>query len=124
MYADAPRVRITVDDKQPPYIINVNETVWLRCIAEGFPIPTIRWYENNALIPRQSFRSYNAPTHTPGKTVYTCEAKNYAGNMKNIAKANTTLQVKSTYVMCICYVHTYMSLLTIFLVDIRLYIRM
>ena len=72
-------------------MVNVGERLLLYCIAEGFPIPTIRWYENNVLIPRQSSPFYLVSTNVPLTTVYTCEARNNAGNMRNIVQANITI---------------------------------
>ena len=86
---DAPRV--TIDPPESPYTVNVGERLLLYCIAEGFPIPTIRWYEKNVLIPRQSSPFYLVSTNVPLTTVYTCEGRNIAGNMRNIARANITI---------------------------------
>ena len=86
---DAPRV--TIDPAESPYRVNVGKRLLLYCIAEGFPIPTIRWYKNNVLIPRQSSPFYLVSTNVPLTTVYTCEGRNNAGNMRNIARANITI---------------------------------
>ena len=86
---DAPRV--TIDPPESPYMVNVGERLLLYCIAEGFPIPTIRWYEHNVLIPRQSSPFYLVSTNVPLTTVYTCEGRNNAGNMRNIVQANITI---------------------------------
>ena len=94
MYLDAPR--ITIDPPQSPHMVNVGERLLLYCIAEGFPIPAIQWYKNYALIPQQSSQVYLASTDIPSTTVYTCEGKNNAGNIQNIARASITVIVKST----------------------------
>ena len=86
---DAPRV--TIVPPESPYTVNVGERLLLYCIAEGFPIPTIRWYENNVLIPRQSSPFYLVSTTVPLTTVYSCEGRNNAGNMRNIVQANITI---------------------------------
>ena len=91
-YADAPR--ITIDPLQSSHTVNVGERLLLYCIAEGYPIPTIQWYENNTLIPRQSSPFHLASTNAPGTTLYTCEAMNNAGNMINIARENIKVVVK------------------------------
>ena len=88
---DAPRV--TIDPAKSPYMVNVDERLLLYCIAEGLPIPTIRWYENNVLIPRQSSPFHPVSTKVPHTTVYTCEGRNNAGKMRNIARANITVIV-------------------------------
>jgi len=92
-YTDAPR--ITIDPPNSPHIIDVGERLPLLCIAEGKPIPTLQWYENNVPLPRQSSQVYLASTDIPSTTVYTCEGKNNAGNMKNIARASITVIVTS-----------------------------
>ena len=94
MFIDAPR--ITIDPPQSPHMVNVGERLLLYCIAEGFPIPTVQWYKNHALIPQYSSQVYLASTNTPSTTVYTCEGKNNAGNMQNTARASITVIVKST----------------------------
>ena len=91
MYLDAPRITIV-----SPHTVDVGERVLLYCIVEGFPIPTIQWYKNHTLIPQQSSQVYLASTDFPSTTVYTCEGKNNAGNMQNIARASITVIVKST----------------------------
>ena len=83
--------RVIIDPAKSPYRVNVGERLLLYCIAEGFPIPTIRWYKNNVLIPRQPSPFYLVSTNVPLTTVYTCEGRNYAGNMRNIARANITV---------------------------------
>ena len=78
-------------------MVFVGKTLFLYCIAEGFPIPTIHWYKNHTLIPEQASQVYLASTDTPGTTVYTCEGKNNAGSMENKAHANITVIVTSMY---------------------------
>ena len=78
--------------------VNIGDRLLLYCIAKGFPIPTIQWYENNTSIPQQSSPLYLASTDTPGTTVYTCEGKNNAGNMANIARANITVIVEGMWI--------------------------
>ena len=91
LHTDAPR--ITIDPPQSPHVVTVGDILLLHCMAKGFPIPTIQWYENNTPIPQQP--SPLASTDTPGTTIYTCEGKNKAGNMQNTARANVTVVVKS-----------------------------
>jgi len=97
MYTDAPRVRITPHG--PKYTVSVGTTLYLYCIAKGLPAPTIQWYENNTLIPQQTSPLHLVLTNIPHLTLYTCEAKNSAGNMENTAHANITVlvTVKSIY---------------------------
>ena len=76
-------------------MVNVGERLPLYCIAEGKPIPTIQWYENNVPLPQQSSQVYFVSTNIPSTTVYTCEGKNNAGNMENIAHASITVIVTS-----------------------------
>ena len=96
LHTDAPK--ITIDPPQSPHVVAVDDRLLLYCIAKGFPIPTIHWYENNTLIPQQSSPLYLASTDTPGTAVYTCEGKNNAGNMQNVAHASITVIVEGMYV--------------------------
>ena len=109
-YVDTPR--ISINPAQSPHMVSVGKTLLLYCIAEGFPIPTIKWYKNHILIPQQISQVYLASTDTPGTTVYTCEGENNAGNMKNKAHANITVIVESMYmpILDIC-IFTYTILL-------------
>ena len=102
MYTDAPR--ISINPFQSPYTVNVGERLLLYCKAEGYPIPTVQWYENNASIPQQTSQTYIVSTDTSGTTVYTCEGKNNAGGMQNIAHASITVTVKSMWVHVWIYV--------------------
>ena len=94
---DAPRVSIYPPQSQ--HTVGVGERLLLYCTAEGLPIPTIQWYKNNVVIPGQSSRSYLAPTHHVGSTVYTCEGKNNAGNMEKIGRANITVIVEGNKII-------------------------
>ena len=75
-------------------MVKVGERLLLYCKVEGFPIPTIRWYENSTLVPQQSLPFHLASTNAPGTTLYTCEGKNSAGNKINIARENIKVVVK------------------------------
>ena len=93
---DSPRV--SLNPPGPKYTVSVGTRLFLYCIAKGLPTPTIRWYENNILIPRQSSPLYVALTDTPKVTVYTCEAKNNAGNMENTARTSISVTVTSMHI--------------------------
>ena len=95
---------VTIDPPQSPYMVNVGKRLLLYCIAEGFPIPTIQWYEDNISIPRQSSQVYLASTAVQGTTVYTCEGRNNAGNKERIARASIIVIVKSMHIaiMYVC----------------------
>ena len=93
MYTDAPRVSIYPPG--PAYKVNIGTKLFLYCIAEGLPTPTIQWYENGVLIPEQTLVSHEVITNTLHTTLYSCEAKNNAGNMENKANANITVTVES-----------------------------
>jgi len=105
LYTDAPR--IAINPSQSPHIIPVGERLFLYCMAEGFPIPTIQWYVNNTSTPLQSSPLYLASSDAPGTTVYTCEGRNNAGNMENVAHANVTVIVKSMWVTDIYVLYSY-----------------
>ena len=106
VYIDTPRV--TIDPPESPYMVSVDDRALLYCIAEGFPIPTIQWYENNVLIPRQSSPFYLVSTSAPHTKVYTCEGKNNAGNMENVVLASITVVViKSMFLVNLYNIATY-----------------
>ena len=91
MYLDAPRVSIYPHGSE--YTVSVGTKLFLYCIVEGLPA-TLQWYENNTLIPQQISTLYEVPVNTPHVTLYSCEARNNAGNMENTARANITVIVK------------------------------
>ena len=64
-------------------------------MAEGNPIPVIKWYNNNAAVPQKLGHLYLVPTDSPHTTKYTCEGTNNAGNMKNTARASVVVIVES-----------------------------
>ena len=93
MFTDAPRVSIYPHGSS--YTINVDTELVLYCTANGLPTPTIQWYENKVAIPEQTSSLYTVPTNTSHVTLYSCEAKNNAGNIENTAYANITVTVQS-----------------------------
>ena len=93
MYTDAPRVSIY--PRKSNYKVSVDTKLFLYCIAKGLPTPTIQWYENNTLIPQQTAVLHEVLTDTPHVTLYSCEARNNAGNIKNTARANITVTVEN-----------------------------
>ena len=90
--------RVSLNPPGPKYTVSVGTRLFLYCIAQGLPTPIIRWYENGILIPQQSSPLYLALTDTPKVTLYTCEAKNNAGNIENTASRSITVTVKSMYI--------------------------
>ena len=96
MSTDAPRVSIYPHGSN--YTVHINTKLFLYCTANGLPTPTIQWYENNIPIPDQTSSLYTVPTNTSHVTLYSCEAKNNAGNMENTAYANITVIVQSKHV--------------------------
>ena len=93
MYTDAPRVSIFPHGST--YKVNIGTKFFLYCIAKGLPTPTIQWYENNTRIPVQTSVLHEVLTNTPHTTLYSCEAKNNAGNIENTVHANITVIVES-----------------------------
>jgi len=69
-------------------------------MAEGHPIPSIKWYKNSILIPLNLAHLYLVPTDSPHTTKYTCEGKNTAGNMTNTARASIVVIVDSKLLLC------------------------
>jgi len=92
-FPDAPRV--TIDPPDSPLVVSVGTRFFLYYIAEGHPVPTIKWYKNNTGIPQQTSQLYLVPTDSPHTTKYTCEGANNAGNMKNTAQATVVVKVES-----------------------------
>ena len=87
---------VTIEPPQSPYTVFVGKRpLLLHCKVKGFPYPTIQWYKNSVEIPGQTLQYYVVSTSFPHTTVYTCEGKNNAGNMKNIARANITVKIES-----------------------------
>ena len=93
MSTDAPRVSIYPHGSN--YTANIGDKLLMYCTANGLPTPTVQWYEDNVPIPEQTSPLYIAPTHTPHVTLYSCEARNNAGNIENTAYANITVTVQS-----------------------------
>jgi len=90
---DSPRV--TIDPSDSPHTVSVGTTSLLNCMAEGHPIPTIKWYKNNTLIPQQLGQLFLVPTDFLHTTKHTCEGTNNAGNMRNSASASIVVIVES-----------------------------
>ena len=102
MYTDVPRVSIYPHGSK--YTVSVGTTLYLYCIAKGLPTPTVQWYENNILIPQQTSPLHVVLTNIPHVTLYSCEARNNAGNMENTARANITVAVKGMYVNILLHI--------------------
>ncbi|XP_065903803.1 basement membrane-specific heparan sulfate proteoglycan core protein-like [Dysidea avara] len=89
----APRVEL--DPADSPHTVTVGTRLFLYCIAEGHPIPTIKWYKNNTIIPQHLGPLYPVPTNSPHTTKYTCVGTNNAGNMKNTDSASVIVVVEN-----------------------------
>ena len=95
MYLDA--LRVSIYPHGSDYTVSVGNKLFLYCIVEGLPASTtIQWYENNTLIPQQTSTLYEVPTNTPHVMLYSCEARNNAGNMENTAHASITVTIKTS----------------------------
>ena len=91
-FLDSPRVSIYPSNSL--HTVSVGTRLILYCVAKGHPYPTIKWYQNDFLIPQQS-QLLLVPTDFPHTTKYTCEGTNNAGNMRNNARASIVVIVES-----------------------------
>ena len=92
---DCPVVSIP---NESPYTINMDSLAVLYCTADGRPIPTVQWFENNDAVtplPSPYQQQFIVPTNTPHTTVYTCKAINRPRNRKCVRSASVTVVVES-----------------------------
>ena len=94
-YTDPPIV--TIEPSESPNYVSVNGTLWLHCIAHGYPHPSVLWYQNGTLIKQQHpAEHYLVPTTSNHATVYTCVASNAITNITYTASKNVTVVVQGT----------------------------
>jgi len=100
------QIPIKVEIPLEEHTFETGSTIRLECKVEGFPIPTINWFKNNARLPR-SRRIYvedekflvikNASPIDGG--AYICRA--YNENMQNQAVVDLTVLQGETPIQCI-----------------------
>ena len=83
---------------QSSLTVDVGDLVSIWCRAEGLPVPTVQWYKNNEVVnpnADMTLQVMDVPTNSLHNTVYTCVAKNSAGNMNHTVKIETYVSVQS-----------------------------
>jgi len=101
---------------QSSLTVDVGDLVSIWCMAKGLPIPTVQWYKNNEVVnpnADMTLQVMDVPTNSLHNTVYTCVAKNSAGNMNHTLKVDISVSVQSNakmfvYCVLICFVNTEM----------------
>ena len=91
-FADPPIV--TISPSKSLSTVYVGDQLFLLCIAEGYPIPTIKWYSSNSVFPQQYGPLYPILTYSPHPIQYTCEGINMVGK----ANASVIISRKSSNV--------------------------
>lgn len=93
---DVPRVFIDGSPQPPNEVIYVGKTRKITCTAEGFPVPTVQWYEDNKLVHSSTlpFSTLEITTNITRMVTYTCIATNNAGNKTHTSELIITVEVK------------------------------
>lgn len=77
--------------RPPPNLaVDEGDSILMECVARGFPIPQIRWFQNNQLTPFNGSVIEIAAVTSQHTGVYRCVAENVAGN----ASATAVLAVR------------------------------
>ena len=77
--------------RPPPNLaVDEGDSILMECVARGFPIPRIRWLQNNQLTPYNDSVIEIAAVTSRHTGVYRCVAENVAGN----ASATAVLAVR------------------------------
>ena len=101
---DAPIVSLM---PQSSLTAGVGDQVSIWCRAEGLPTPTVQWYKNGEVVNPNAdmiLQVMDVPTNSLHNTVYTCVARNSAGNMNHTMKVDTSVSVQSNTSMFMCRV--------------------
>lgn len=69
--------------------VDIGDSILMECVTRGFPIPRIRWYQNNKPLANNGSVIEIAKLSLNHTGVYLCVAENVAGN----ATATATLSV-------------------------------
>jgi len=92
---------------QSSLTVGVGDQVSIWCRAEGLPTPTVQWYKNDEIVipdADMTLQVMDVPTNSLHNTVYTCVAKNSAGNMNHTMKIHTSVSVQSNVrILILCY---------------------
>ena len=95
---DAPVVSIL---PLSPYTIHVGDQASLWCRAQGLPTPTVQWYKDYKAIYDSAdllLQVLYIPTNAPHTTVYTCVARNNAGQMNQTTNSTILVNVCGTHI--------------------------
>ena len=87
---------VSIEPLQSPLIATVDELVFLRCIAHGYPLPKIQWYKSNVSIEQGSSEYYLVPTMSSHTAKYTCVASNSFGGISHNASASITVIIQGS----------------------------
>ena len=87
-----------------PHIAVVGNVLKINCSAVGLPIPTVQWFRNGVAVTPIALKSLEhseTPVRTMRNVVFTCAAKNYAGNMTQNIHENIIVNIigKECYMM-------------------------
>ena len=86
------------------YHIRVYTSLQLVCIAEGNPVPSVRWYKNGIptshrqsfnTLSGQSFITLSVSSMVLNSMEYRCEGINHIGKSKHIEEATITVKTES-----------------------------
>ena len=87
-----------------PYTIHVGDQASLWCRAQGLPAPTVHWYKDNVAISHSAdllLQVLYIPTKAPHTTVYTCIARNTAGEVNQTTNTTVLVNVCGMYIRAV-----------------------
>ena len=87
---------------------SVGDQISVWCRAEGVPTPTVQWYKNDEIVSPNVdmiMQVMEVPTDTAHNTMYTCVARNFAGNKNHTITVDSSVSVQSNILanMFVCY---------------------
>ena len=78
--------------------VDEGDSILMECVARGFPIPKIHWYQNNQRTPYNGSVIQIPAVSSQHTGIYRCVAENVAGN----DSATAVLAVRGEY-SAICF---------------------
>ena len=85
--------------RPPPNLaVDEGDSILMECVARGFPIPKIHWYQNNQRTPYNGSVIQIPAVSSQHTGIYRCVAENVAGN----DSATAVLAVRGEY-SAICF---------------------
>jgi len=97
LLSDAPQLTIAPPS---PYSVVVGDQLQINCTATGLPTPSIELIKDGVVVSSSAQNSvyYSIiQTHPDRDVVYTCVAKNNAGNMTHTVYANVIVHIIGMY---------------------------